>query len=270
MTIDITFVLASLGIGLVAGLLGGMLGIGGGIIIVPALVWLLDSRLGGDVSWVTQIAVATSLCTIIFTSMAAARAQIRRQSVRWDIVKGWTPLLLIGSFASGFLLDWVPAGVLRIFIALFLLLVSAIMLANWSPSPNRQLPNRVGSACIATLGGLVSGAAGIGGGNVIVPTLVFFNVPMQMASGSASTMGVPIALAGTIGHVIAGWSVSGLPSPSLGYVYLTPAVVIIVTSMLTAPLGVALGHRLPAAKLKRIFGALLLLVALRMLYSGIS
>lgn len=269
--LDPALILACGAIGIVAGFLAGLLGIGGGVVIVPALLLLFDAF---DVVALTdgaaRLAVGTSLATIIVTSLSAARAQIRRGAVRWPIVRAWTPALLAGSFASGPVAALLPQAALPWFIGVFLLLVALIMLAQWRPAPHRTLPGLAGNLAMGSGAGLVSGLAGIGGGNVIVPTLVFHNVPMQQAAATASTLGVPIALSGTLGFVLTGWGVAGLPTGSVGYVWLPGALIIAAITFLVAPLGVAVAHRSPADLLKRLFGALLVVMSTRILWGAWS
>lgn len=254
-------------VGAVSGILGGLLGIGGGVVIVPALLLLFDVR-GLELTRAAEVAVATSLAAIVFTSLSAARAQMRRGAVRWPLVRAWTPTLLLGSLASGPVAAMLPPGALPWFIGAFLLLVALIMLAQWKPDPHRELPGPAGTAGLGAGAGLVSGLAGIGGGNVIVPTLVFHNVPMQQASATSSTLGVPIALFGSIGYAIAGWDSEVGLGGMLGFVYVPAALAIAILAFACAPLGVALAHRMPANRLKRVFGALLLLVAARILWGA--
>lgn len=266
---DPSLLLACALVGLGAGLLGGMLGIGGGVVIVPALLILFELR-GISIGVAAPMAVATSLATIIFTSLSAARAQLRRGAVDWSIVRQWVPFLLLGGFASGHVASLFPAGWLPLFIGCFLLAAAGMMQANWRPAPQRTLPAGLRGGSIGFSAGLASGLAGIGGGNIIVPTLVFFNVPVLRATATSSTLGVPIAVAGTLGFVWAGWNQVGLPATTLGYVHWPAALALLTTSALSAPLGVAIAHRLPAARLKRIFALVLMLAAARVLYSGFT
>ena len=254
-------------LGIVAGLLAGMLGIGGGVVIVPALIIILGSQ-GFPADFVVISAVATSLCTIIFTSISAARAQIKRNAVDWTIFKRWALLVVIGSFFSGFIAGHLPPVVLEIGIAIFLLIVSVIMLSKWVPNPSRSMPGPLGTSVLGLFSGTLSGLAGIGGGNVMVPLMVFFNVPMQRAVATSSTLGLPLALVGTIGYLISGWQET-ITDWSLGYVYLPAVALIAVFTVITAPLGVALSHRIPAQTLKRCFGTLLFLVAAHMLFTAL-
>jgi len=255
--------------GLLAGLLGGMLGIGGGIVIVPALLLLFDAR-GVDPLLAAPMAVATSLSSIVFTSLAAARAQIRRAAVEWPVVRRWTAFLILGSLSSGQIAVLFPVGILPLFISGFLALAAIVMFANWRPPAHRGLPGTAASAGVGYSAGLVSGLAGIGGGNVIVPTLVYFNVPVLRAAATASTLGVPIAVSGSLGYLWAGWQQPGLPEATAGFIHLPAAAAIIALSVFAAPAGVALAHRLPGAALKRIFALLLMAAAIRVATSGVD
>ena len=267
MTVSLVFILAGLCTGFIAGFLGGLLGIGGGIVIVPALMLLFElQEIKGPT---TALAVGTSLATIVFTSTSAARAQIKRGAVCWDIVRIWAPFVLMGSFASGFAADYSPDRVLKGFIGCFLLMVAIVMLRNWQPDSHRRLPGIAVNALMALTVGFVSGLVGIGGGNITVPILSYFNVKIQNAVATASTLGVPIALFGAGGFTLAGWSSPNLPTGSLGYLYLPAVIAIATASILTAPLGVSMAHRLPAGVIKRVFGIVLTLVSLRMLISAI-
>ncbi len=254
-------------IGAVSGFLGGLLGIGGGVVIVPALIVLFDLAGLFSAHDATAIAVATSLACIVFTSISAASAQIRAAMVDWDIVRGWAFYLVIGSFLSGSLAAQLPTFLFRGFIGAFLLFVAFVMLTSWKPSAHRNRPGGLQSALLGTGGGLVSGIAGIGGGNVIVPTLIYFNTPVHRATATSSTLGVPIALAGALGYVVSGW---GQESAGwmLGWVYLPAFVAIMAAAILFAPLGVKVAHRTAPLPLRRAFGVLLIFVSLRMLYSA--
>jgi len=260
-------IIACSALGIVAGILAGMLGIGGGVVIVPALVLILSAQ-DFPSELIVITAVATSLCTIIFTSISAARAQIRRKAVDWAIFRLWAPTVVAGSFLSGFIAARLPAIVLEVGIAVFLLVISLIMLSRWVPDPARTMPGKAGTTGLGLFSGVLSGLAGIGGGNVMVPLMVFFNVPMQRAVATSSTLGFPLAVVGTLGYVISGWGMELMPW-SVGYVYLPAVGLIALFTVLMAPVGVALSHRIPAPTLKRCFGALLFLVAGRMLFNAL-
>jgi uncharacterized membrane protein YfcA len=255
-------------IGAVSGFLGGLLGIGGGVVIVPALIVLFDlAGLFGPHD-ATAIAVATSLACIVFTSLSAAVTQIRAEMVDWHIVRRWAAFLVAGSFLSGTFAALLPTLAFRGFIGAFLLFVAFVMLTSWKPSAHRQVPGLGFSALLGTTGGLVSGIAGIGGGNVIVPTLIYFNTPVHRATATSSTLGVPIAAAGALGYILSGLGSESTPW-MLGWVYLPAFAAIMVASMLFAPIGVKVAHQVAALPLRRGFGVLLVLVSVRMLYSAI-
>ena len=262
-------------VGAVAGFLGGLLGIGGGVIIVPTLIFAFDhggisaAQSGGGAA-ITLIAVGTSLGSIVFTSAAAARAQIRAGMVEWTIVRRFVVTLILGSYAAGFVAAMLPQALLRGVIGVFLGFVSVVMLTNWRPAPHRVLPGPAGTAGIAAFAGLLSGIAGIGGGNVVVPTLVYYNVPVHRATATASTLGFPIAIAGSLGYISRGFTDMSLANGLLGYIYLPALLAIVCTTVLFAPLGVRVAHRLSPAPLKRVFGALLILVAVRMCWTAFA
>jgi uncharacterized membrane protein YfcA len=271
---NLGFTIACALVGAVAGFFGGLLGIGGGVIIVPSLILLFDAvgleDLGGPGgNGTTLVAVGTSLASIVFTSASAARAQLRAGMVDWTVVRRWTVGLVLGSYLASFIAALLPLAASRALIGLFLLFVSFVMLTSWRPSPHRALPGRVASAVIASGGGLVSGIAGIGGGNVVVPTLVYHNVPVHRAVGTASALGFPIAIAGTLGYVHRGFAETLVADGFVGYVYWPALLPIVVLSVLTAPLGVAAALRLKPARLRRVFGAILLLVSARMFVSAL-
>lgn len=250
-----------------SGFLGGLLGIGGGVVIVPLLIVLLDLQGFLPAAEVTAVAVATSLACVLFTSLSAALTQNRAGMVEWPIVRRWTPFLIVGSFLAGWVATALPVLVFRGLIGAFLLFVAFVMLTRWRPSAHQTPPGIGLSALLGSAGGLVSGIAGIGGGNVVVPTLVYFNVPVHRATATSSTLGVPIALAGTLGYVSVGWG-RDLGAGMAGYLYVPGFLAIVSAAVLMAPLGVRTAHAVAAQPLRRVFGVLLVIVASRMLYSA--
>jgi uncharacterized protein len=261
------FIGSCVAIGAFSGFLGGMLGIGGGVVIVPLLIVLLDLMAFLPADDVTAVAVATSLACVMFTSLSAALAQMRASMVDWWIVRRWAPSLVIGSYVAGWVATSLPVLVFRGLIGAFLLFVAFVMLTRWRPSPHRRLPGLGASSAIGGGGGLISGIAGIGGGNVIVPTLLYFNVPIHRATATSSTLGVPIALAGTLGYVTVGLD-RDLGAGMLGYLYVPGFLAIVSAAVLTAPLGVRAAHAIEAQPLRQAFGLLLVVAAARMLYTA--
>jgi len=251
-------------VGLCSGFIGGLLGIGGGVIIVPVLFLLFSGTGAYAPDIVLLVAVATSLACIVFTSASAAYAQIQAQRVLWPVVTKLLPFLMLGSAGAGYVAPLLPTQTLRLGFAVFLSAVAMVMFFDWKPKPNRRLPGVVGSAPIGVSAGLVSGLAGIAGGNVIVPTLIYFNVPPHNATATASTLGVPIAAMGALSYMILAPATeqAGL----IGYVDVLAFVSIVLGAVIAAPMGVAFAQRLPAAALKRVFAVMLVFVALRMIW----
>ena len=261
------FILLCLLLGLTSGFLGGLLGIGGGVVIVPLLSLYFDAtgRFSSDSS--VLIAVATSLSCIVFTSASAAYTQFRAGKIVWPIASKLVVFLLIGSLLAGYVAPELPASVFRLFIGIFLASVAVVMLLRWQPAPHRQLPGMVGCGGIGMGGGLLAGMAGIAGGNVIVPTLVYFNVPIHNATATSSALGVPIAFMGAVGYF---WLSPPLAQPGLfGYIDVSAFVPIVIGALIAAPIGVKTAHRVAAPKLKRIFGVLLIFASARMIVTAI-
>ncbi|MFW5487582.1 MAG: sulfite exporter TauE/SafE family protein [Desulfovibrio sp.] len=253
-------------LGAVAGVLAGLLGIGGGIVIVPILVFSLQWQ-GVSPDVVMHLALGTSLSTIVFTSLSSTRAHNKRGGVDWRIFKGIAPGVLVGTFLGSCVASYIPGNALKLFFALFLLYVSYSMFRNSKPKPTRQLPGGAGLLGAGTIVGAISSLVGVGGGIMSVPFLVWCNVAMHTAIGTAAAIGLPLALAGSLGYIINGQGVVGLPLHSWGFVYLPALIGISCMTIFTAPLGAKLAHSLPVPKLKRIFAVLLAIVSVRMLFS---
>ena len=262
-----SFIVFYLGLGVVAGLLGGMLGVGGGIVVVPALIWIFKHE-GVQPDVLTHLAIGTSLAGIIFTSLSAIQAQQKRGAIDWTVVRMLVPATLIGGLVSGYLAGFIPAGTLKMIFSIFLIAVSLQLLAKWQPAAHWTLPGPKGLWGVGLGIGSLSAMMGIGGGTISVPFLHACNVEMKRAIAISTTLGFPIALFGAAGFVLSGWHHPGLPAWSLGYIDLPALLAVGVTSIIVAPLGVRLAHRLPVARLKRAFGILLLVVALQMLFGG--
>lgn len=252
-------------LGVVAGILAGMLGVGGGIVIVPVLLAAFH-YLGIAPEVIAHLAIGTSLGTIVFTSLSAIAAQQRKRAIDWPLVFALAPAMVIGSFLSGYVAGWIPGDLLRTLFGVFLVIASIQLLLNWRPGGHRGLPKRLGLWLSGGVIGMISALIGIGGGALTVPFLSWCNVDMKRAVASSSTLGFPLALFGAAGFVVSGWHHSALPPWSFGYVYLPAWLGISVAAVLFAPLGVRLSHALPVAALKRAFGVLLLLVAVQILF----
>ncbi len=265
MTFDLWW-LSYLALGGVVGFFAGLLGVGGGGIMVPVLTTLFVAQ-GVAIDKVVHLALGTSMAAIVVTSLASLRAHHRHGAVRWEIVRAITPGILVGTFGATFIASRVASAPLAIFFALFMAYVSLQMLANVKPKPSRELPGPLGMGAVGTGIGGVSALVAIGGGSLSVPFMTWCNVKVHHAIGTSAAIGLPIALAGTLGYLVNGWSALGMPPLSVGFVYLPALVLVSVVSIYTAPLGAKLAHRLPVATLKRIFAVVLMLLCAKMLHT---
>lgn len=254
--------------GALAGLLAGLFGIGGGMIIVPALVWLLP-RQGVDMTVAVQLAIGTSLAVIAATSISSTLAHHRRGGVLWPLLKRCSAGLVTGAVAGAFIADLLPGEMLKKIVGGGAILMALQMLLDRQPAAGtgKPLPGPGELTAAGGVIGLLSSLIGIGGGSITVPYLSFRGVGMREAVGTAAACGVPIAWAGAAGFMLAGHGEAGLPPWSLGYVSLAGFLGIGGASVLTAPYGAKLAHTLQPRLLKRVFALFLVLIGVRMLAS---
>lgn len=250
-----------------AGLLAGMLGVGGGLVIVPVLA-VLFYRSGVAPEVVMHLAIGTSLATIVFTSLSSVLAHHRHGAILWTEFRKLTPGILLGAMLGAAVADSLPSKTLRLIFGLFELVVAVQMGLNLKPAPHRSLPGYWGMSGVGSVIGLVSAVVGIGGGTMTVPFLQWCNVAMRQAVATSAACGLPIAVAGAFGYIVTGWNTPLLPSWSSGYLYWPAFVGVVVASMIFAPLGAKLAHRLPGPVLKRFFALFLAFLGLRMLWFG--
>ncbi|NEX20626.1 sulfite exporter TauE/SafE family protein [Thiorhodococcus mannitoliphagus] len=252
-------------VGGLSGLLAGLFGVGGGAVIVPALI-LIFTHIQLATEWIPHLAIGTSLATIIGTGAASTLAHHRRNGVRWDLFAQLTPGIVLGALAGASLVAFIPDLWLKRLFAAFLGFVGLKMLSSRSPilETPRPMPGRLGLGGVGGAIGMLSALVGIGGGTITVPFLNSRGIDMRKAVGTSAACGLPIAIAGTIGFVIAGWGRIGQTALGSGFVYWPAAITILVASMPVAPLGARLAHQLPVPVLKRIFGGLLILVAIEL------
>lgn len=258
-------VLLSMGLGAIAGFLAGLFGVGGGLVIVPALIGLFTLH-GFPPKLIMLMALATSLATIMFTSLASMRAHHRLGAISWVSVYRLAPGIIIGTGLGSLLAEHLPTNTLRLFCALFMLLVGIQMALKYQPVIAGLHQSKWLDSLAGFIIGGVSALVGIGGGTLSVPYLVSCQHPMKNAVAISSACGFPIALAGTLSYALLGWHAPLLPAWSVGYVYLPAFVGIVTVSMLTAPVGAKLAHKLPAQKLKQYFSILLFGVAFKLLW----
>ncbi|WP_192456306.1 sulfite exporter TauE/SafE family protein [Musicola keenii] len=260
----VEWILAYLALGAVVGFMAGLLGIGGGGIMVPVLTGLFAAQ-GVAPSHLVHLALGTSMAAIVMTAVSSLRTHHQHQAVLWPVVWRIAPAILIGTFAATWLATKVPTRALAIFFSCFMAYVAVQMVLNIKPKPNRQLPGTPGLSLAGLVIGGISALVAIGGGSLTVPFLTWCNVRIQQAIGTSAAVGLPIALAGALGYMVNGWSATGLPAFSMGYVSLPAVVLISMVSFFTAPVGARLAHRLPVVTLKKCFAGLLLLLSLKML-----
>ena len=257
-------------LGLATGFLAGLLGIGGGMIMVPFITIILSGR-GVAPDLAVKMAIATSMATIIFTSVASVRAHHKRGAVRWDLVRGLAPgIVLGGALASLGVFALLKGAWLALFFAAFVSFSATQMFLDKKPTASRQVPGAGGLVGAGGVIGFLSGLVGAGGGFVSVPFMAWCNVPIHNAVATSAALGFPIALANVAGYVISGVSVTGLPDDAIGFIWVPALVVIALCSVFTAPLGAKAAHSLPVKKLKRIFAMILYALAAYMLYKGLS
>lgn len=252
-------------VGAIAGVLAGLFGIGGGLVIVPVLV-ITFGVMGLSESILTHMALATSLTTIVFTSISSVKEHHAHSAVDWQLVKWLGMGIVVGTSMGVWLLSSVPGPVLQIAIGIFAYVMAAKMAFDINPSAGRQVP---GSGGLLASGGIIGfGSAwfGIGGGSFTVPFLTWVNVPMKRAVATAAACGLPIALTGAISNTAVGWGHPELPEWTTGYVYWPAVLGIALASVPCAKVGAKLAHKLDAKLLKRGFALLLLVVGSKFLF----
>ncbi|MDH5765096.1 MAG: sulfite exporter TauE/SafE family protein [Gammaproteobacteria bacterium] len=250
--------------GAFAGLAAGMLGIGGGLIIVPALTSLFLLQ-GMPADIIMHLALATSLATIVVTSIASIISHHRHQAVLWFVFWQLTPGILLGASLGGWLAGQMSGDWLKPVFGLFELTVAIYMLTDKTVTQHRSLPGIIPMSSAGTVIGGLSAIVGIGGGTLTVPYLCWNSVQIRNAIATSAACGLPIALAGAMAYMLTGWQQPGLPANTLGYIHLPALLGIILSSVLFAPLGARLTHRLPVKIIKKIFAVFLLAVAFKLL-----
>jgi uncharacterized membrane protein YfcA len=253
-------VLELLLLGTATGFAAGLLGIGGGMLLVPFMSIILAGK-GVPPDLTVKMAVATSLATICFTSLASVRAHHQRGAVLWHVVKVLAPGIFAGSLAGAHIASALPGKTLGVLFAVFVGFSATQMFLNRKPAASRTLPGPAGTFAAGGAIGLLSSIVGAGGAFISVPFMTWCNIKIHDAVGTSAALGFPIALAGTIGYLWAGHGLTGGPPGAVGYLYLPGLFCIAVASMLMAPLGARTAHRMDVRPLKKVFGVLLYALA---------
>jgi uncharacterized protein len=243
-------------LGTCTGFLAGLLGIGGGMLMVPFLTFILSSK-GFPQDYTVKMAVATSLATICFTSLSSVRAHHQRGAVLWNVARLLAPGILVGSLFGAQIAVSLPGKMLSVLFALFVGFSATQMFLDRKPKPTRTLPKGPGMFAMGGLIGMLSSVVGAGGAFISVPFMTWCNVKIHNAVGTSSALGFPIALAGTLGYAWAGFGMPQMPPGSVGYIYLPALVIISIASMAMAPLGARTAHRMDIRPLKKVFAAVL-------------
>lgn len=252
-------------LGVFSGVLAGLFGIGGGLIVVPVLVYSFTAQ-GLDPNVLTHMAVGTSLATIVFTSINSIAGHQKRGAINWYVVRWMTVGLLFGSVLGGKMAAWLPGADLQVIIGVFAICMSVQLFFGLGTKHAADalftLPTKLWLSISGAVVGCASSIFGIGGGSLTVPLLSWKRMPMKNAVGTSAACGMPIAIFGALSFLYFGWSAPDRPAHSVGYIYLPALIGIAATSMFSAGLGVKLAHKLSPVLLKRLFAVLLLCVGL--------
>ncbi len=259
-----TELLAYLGTGAVAGVLAGLLGIGGGLVIVPALAAVFSLR-GFPAVNLMHFAIGTSLATIVPTSVSSLLSHHWRGGIHWQAVGGMTPGIVLGALGGAWLAGQLTSPGLGLLFGVFELLVALQLLAGRQPGAHRSLPGTLNLGLAGVVIGAVSAMLGIGGGTLTVPFLLWNRVDIRSAVGTAAACGLPVAIAGAAGFAVGGLGADAPGGMNTGFIYWPAVAGIVSTSILAAPLGARLAHHLPRPVLRRIFALVLALIGFRMI-----
>ena len=258
--------LAYVAAGAVIGFLAGLLGIGGGMTLVPVLAAMFAAQQLAPAHGV-HLALGTGMASIVFTSSSSVRAHHRLGGVDWSIVRRLGPGMVAGTLLSTALSGWVPQRALAIAFAAIVFAGATQLLLGRTPAAARTLPRTPALVASGVAIGVVCGLVSAGGAFMTVPFMLFCGVAMTTAIGTGAALGFPVAVVGTVGYVASGWRVAELPPLAIGFVYLPALAGIVAGSVLTAPLGARAAHRMPVATVGRVFAALLYVLAAKMLWT---
>lgn len=251
--------------GMLAGLIGGMLGLGGGIIIVP-IIYYVYAKQGFHPEVLMQMAVTTSLATVLFTALSAGYVHHKKNTVIWSYVFKLAPGIMLGAYLGGVIVDVLPSDFLKIMFGVFEIMVAIQISFGLRPAAKLNTPTVLVLFLIGFFIGIFSTLLGIGGGTLIVPILLFFNMGIRNAVAISSVCGFAVAIVGTIVLIFVGLDNTNIPLHSIGYLYWPATLVIIIATIFSAPIGANLTHYFSVKMLKRFFGAITFIVGLKMLF----
>ncbi|MFJ7567262.1 sulfite exporter TauE/SafE family protein [Herminiimonas sp. NPDC097707] len=252
--------------GAFVGVLAGLLGIGGGMTLVPIIAAMFAAQHFAP-DHVVHMALATCMASIVFTSGASVREHLKFDGVDFNIVKRMTPGMVIGSLLATSVSAWIPQRHLALSFAVIVFFGATQIMLNKKPKAARPLPAAGPLFLVGMVIGIIAGLVSAGGAFLTIPFMLWCGVPMKKTIGTGALMGIPLAVVGTIGYIISGWSVPDLPSDAIGFISITALVGIVCGSVVTAPFGARLAQRLPVPILKRIFAGLLYVLAAKMLWT---
>ncbi|WP_020651693.1 sulfite exporter TauE/SafE family protein [Massilia niastensis] len=257
---DVSLILALLAMGAFGGFAAGLLGIGGGMVLVPFITMIFTAR-GIAPELVVHMAIATSLGTILFTSLSSVRAHHQHGAVLWPVVKLLAPGILVGSWIGPWIGKQMNTSLLAFFFGCFVAFSATQMLIGKKPAAARELPQAPGMFAMGGFIGILSGLVGAGGGFISVPFMTRCNVRIHNAVATSAALGFPIALSGTLSNIYFGWGEPGLPAYSLGFIYLPALAIIVLASVTMAPLGARTAHKMPVRQLQKVFAVILYALA---------
>ena len=255
---------AYLALGALAGFLAGLLGVGGGFVIVPSLIFLFNSQHFPQ-THLLHLALGTSLASIMFISVSSLRAHHAHGAVNWNIVRRIAPGIVVGTLLGSGLAAQLSSSFLALFFAVFVSFAATQILLDIKPKPSRQLPGRAGTFLVGIIIGIIFSLVGGGGAILSVPFMLYCNIKTHDAIGTSAAIGFPIATSGAAGYILTGLAQENLPPLSLGFIYLPALLGLMVTSVFTAPFGAKLTHRMPVERLKKVFAVFLYIIAAKML-----
>jgi uncharacterized protein len=265
--VDVGLIIALVAMGAIIGFLAGLLGLGGGMTMVPLLTIVFTEQ-GFPREHVVHLAIATATATILFTSIASTREHHKHGAVLWHVVAAMAPGIVVGSLVGPQIVGNMSTSILAAFFGIFIAFCATQALLDRKPKPSRELPGRRGLFAVGGGIGLLSSMVGAGGAFMTVPFMAACNVNLRSCVATSAALGLPVAVAATISFVIAGWHQAGLPAGSIGYVYVPALLAVVVGSVACAPFGARAAHRWPVRLLRRAFACVLYALAGYMIWKA--